>query len=467
MSVRGTGLDALSATLVEHVDEICDRFESAWKKGLRPRIEEYLGVDREPARSVLLRELLAAELDWRERLGEKPSREEYMSRLGAHASLVEDAFEDRAARAEPPGTRLEVGDAPASSASVAGTSSSRRFHILGLHAEGGLGVVYRARDEELHREVALKMIRPEFAGRAASRARFLVEAEINGRLEHPGIVPVYSLGLSENGEPHYAMRMIEGITLKEAIDQSRRNDSRDSGERTLALRRLLDRFRVVCDTLSYAHSRGVLHRDVKPQNIMVGRFGETLLMDWGLARAGGETAEDAKDPVTLGSGTPASTVAGSAIGTPAYMSPEQANGQLDRLGPTTDVYSLGATLYHLLTGRAAFEGGVEDVLEKVRRGEFPRPRAIRADIHPALEAICLKAMALEPEARYATVAELAADVERWLADAPVTVHKDSWAVRVQRWARRNRTLVIASVAALLLTTAALAACVLMWCFSMM
>jgi serine/threonine protein kinase len=139
---------------------------------------------------------------------------------------------------------------------------------------------------------------------------------------------------------------------------------------------------------------------------------------------------------------------------------------LDRLGTTTDVYGLGATLYHLLTGRPAFDGGVKEVLEKVRRGEFPTPRTVRRDIPPALEAVCLKAMALRPEGRYTTVGELADDLERWLADEPVSSYREPWIVRGRRWARRHRTLVIAATAAVLLTATALGVCVLMWCLSM-
>jgi len=235
----------------------------------------------------------------------------------------------------------------------------------------------------------------------------------------------------------------------------------------MALRKLLDRFRAVCDALSYAHSRGVLHRDVKPHNVIVGRYGETLLVDWGLAKAKSDTATETRPLPPLASRESVETVAGSTLGTPSYMSPEQADGQLDRLGTTTDVYGLGATLYHLLTGRAAFEGGVKEVLDQVRRGEFPTPRSVRGDIPPALEAVCLKAMVLDPEGRYATVGDLAEDVERWLADEPVYAYREPWIVRARRWVRRHRTLVVAATAAVLLTATVLGGCVLMWCLSMM
>jgi serine/threonine-protein kinase len=463
VSGREPDLSGLSATLIEHMDEICDRFDGAWKDGLRPRIEEYLGEEGEPGRSVLLHELLAAEIQWRRRLGERPQREEYRERLAAHSSVVDAAFEGNGTAT---GSTVDHGARASASPAHPEATSERRFRILRRHAEGGLGVVYLAHDEELNREVALKEIRPEHADRAESRARFLLEAEINGRLEHPGIVPVYSLGAYEDGRPYCAMRLIEGATLKEAIDQFHGGSGRDPGERSMALRKLLDRFRAVCDALSYAHSRGVLHRDVKPHNIILGRYGETLLVDWGLAKAKGDAAAEASALRPLASAESGETVAGSTLGTPAYMSPEQADGRLDRLGTTTDVYGLGATLYHLLTGRPAFDGAVKEVLEKVRRGEFPAPRTVRRDIPPALEAVCLKAMALRPEGRYTTVGELADDLERWLADEPVSSYREPWLVRGRRWARRHRTLVIAATAAVLLTAAVLGVCVLMWCLPM-
>ena len=165
--------------------------------------------------------------------------------------------------------------------------AGQRFRILRPHASGGLGEVFVARDEELHREVALKQIQDRYADHPESRSRFLLEAEITGGLEHPGIVPVYGLGHYPDGRPFYAMRFIRGDSLKEAIEQFHRADGqpgRDPGERALALRQLLRRFVDVCNAIAYAHSRGVLHRDLKPGNVMLGPYGETLVVDWGLAK---------------------------------------------------------------------------------------------------------------------------------------------------------------------------------------
>jgi serine/threonine-protein kinase len=364
----------------------------------------------------------------------------------------------RASLAQSDSTRLDDEDPYLTRPPSVGTPSSSglRFHILRPHAEGGLGKVSVARDEELHREVALKEIKPRHADHPESRSRFLLEAEITGGLEHPSIVPVYGLGAYADGRPFYAMRFIRGDSLKDAIERYHQPDGPGSDPRTagLELRQLLGRFIAVCNAIEYAHSRGILHRDLKPSNIMLGEYGETLVVDWGLAKPldqPGSMSGTGEKKLTPSSGSAGSyTVMGSAIGTPAYMSPEQAAGRLDILGPASDIYSLGATLYELLTGKVPFpDDEVGTVLQKVQRGDFPRPCQVKKTVPPALEAVCLKAMAVKPAERYGSPRELADDIEHWLADEPVSAWPEPWTVRVRRWVGRHRTLVTATASAVL------------------
>jgi serine/threonine protein kinase/Tfp pilus assembly protein PilF len=348
-----------------------------------------------------------------------------------------------------------------------------RYRVLRPHASGGLGAVFVALDTELHREVALKQMLDQHADDPVSRHRFVVEAEITGGLEHPGIAPVYGLGTYSDGRPFYAMRFIRGDSLKAAIDRyhgepdrasavsrsgSRASKTRGSNASPLAFRQLLRRFIDVCNAVDYAHSRGVVHRDIKPANVVLGNHGETLVLDWGLAKATGKSDHAAGERTLLPSSAASSvTLGGSALGTPSYMSPEQAIGDIEHLGPRSDIYSLGATLYCLLTGHAPFEGSdVGKILRAVESGDFRSPRALDPTIDPPLEAVCLKAMALRPDDRYATPKALADDAERWIADEPVSAWREPLSRRARRWARRNKSLVTAASAAVLMALAGLA-----------
>ena len=346
------------------------------------------------------------------------------------------------------------------------TSEGGRFRLLRHHARGGIGVVSVALDSELHREVALKQIQPQHADDPTSRARFLIEAEVTGRLEHPGVVPVYGLGTSEKGRPFYAMRFVRGQSLKEAAESFHQADldpGRDPAERTLALRQLLRRFIDVCNAIAYAHSRGVIHRDLKPANILLGPYGETLVVDWGLAKVVGRddptpqpAAEMTLRPASLSGSS--DTQMGTAIGTPAYMSPEQSDGRLAQIGPASDIYSLGATLYCIVTGKPPLdEGSLDDMLLRLRRGEIDPPRKVNPRVPAALEAIILKAMATRPADRYPSAHALALDLDRWLADEPVSARREPLRERSRRWMRRHRTAVTAAAASLVAATIGLAA----------
>jgi eukaryotic-like serine/threonine-protein kinase len=328
------------------------------------------------------------------------------------------------------------------------------------HDQGGLGVVYTAHQEELDRTVALKRIRPDRLHDPARR-RFLREAALTARLQHPGIVPIYDLGQDEAG-PFYTMPFIQGRTLQEAIDafHGEQAPGRDPGGRGLRLRELLQHLIAACNTVAYAHDQGVVHRDLKPSNIMLGPYGETLVLDWGLAKrfGPGEAAGEADgDPPSPGPSPEAVTATGEVLGTPQYMSPEQARGE--PVGPAGDIFNLGLVLYAILTGKTAFEESSfrgADRLQAVREAAIVPPRARDPGLPRALEAICLKALAARAVDRYPSARALGEDVTRWLADEPVTAWREPTSARTLRWMRRHRALVISTAAVLVLGVVGLA-----------
>lgn len=332
-----------------------------------------------------------------------------------------------------------------------------RYRFLRPHAKGGLGEVAVALDSELNREVALKTIQQRHADDNSSQARFTLEAKVTGSLEHPGIVPVYGFGVDATGKPYYAMRFIHGDSLKEAIDQQFSSDSPSSTPSSpLQFRRLLRAIIDACHAIEYAHNRGVIHRDIKPANIMLGEYGETLVVDWGLAKfvdsqSDGGEANSLKTQEHAASDPHAATLYGMVIGTPAYMSPEQAAGKLDSLGPASDIYSLGATLYCVLSGEAPFSGSdVKSTLADVIAGNVKSPRDQRSHVAKELNAICMKAMATDAADRYSSPKELANDLENWLADEPVSVYRESLPERSWRWLRQHRSLALTSLVACIL-----------------
>jgi tetratricopeptide (TPR) repeat protein len=343
-----------------------------------------------------------------------------------------------------------------------------RYEVVRPHAKGGMGLVSVARDRELDREVALKDIQPRYARDAATSSRFVLEARVTGKLEHPGIVPVYGQGQRSDGRPYYAMRFVSGQSLQQAVDEFHAADKpgRDPRERSLALRQLLRRFVDVCNTIGFAHAKGFLHRDIKPANVMLGAFGETLVVDWGLAKEMNapnnkplgslETPEPGAVPDSNQETREGFTHFGQAMGTPAFMSPEQAAGQWDITGVASDVYSLGAMLYAILTGSPPFAGPSKEVITKVQRGEFIPLTLVKGNVPAALDAVCRKAMALKIADRYPTAMALADDVDHWLADEPVSCYREPFSVRAMRWAKRHRTGVSTAAALLFTGTVALA-----------
>jgi formylglycine-generating enzyme required for sulfatase activity/serine/threonine protein kinase len=445
------------------IDLAADRFERAWKAGQAPRIEDYLDGTAADARLRLFEELLRVERELRSREGALPDREDYCRRFPDLAAVID---RNLVGTADPLATEVFWGSAPTSvndgAVSIEGdgaqppaSSRDERFRLLHHHADGGIGRVSVALDLELQRHVAVKELQDQFADDPQIRQRFLLEVQVTGRLEHPGVVPVYSLGRDDRGRPFYAMRFIEGEDLGRAIKHFHAADTkpgRQPGERALALRQLLRRFVDVCNVVAYAHSRGVLHRDIKPGNILLGPYGETLVVDWGMAKllGGPPTPDEVGEPTfgpQGGAETWDQTQQGVILGTIPYMSPEQAEGQAP--GKASDVFSLGATLYHIITGRPSIERDDKyDMICRVRRGEFLPPRQVNPRVPPALEAVCLKAMSMSPDDRYASPRAIADEIEHWLADEPVAAWKEPWHVRTRRWINRHRTPVAAAAAGL-------------------
>lgn len=359
-------------------------------------------------------------------------------------------------RSDMAGTGPSAAESAILDRSLGQTQFGFRFRVLREHAKGGLGKVSVAEDLELRREVAFKEIQQRFADDVDARSRFLLEAEITGSLEHPGIVPVYGLGTHPDGRPYYAMRFIRGNSLQQAIDDffEPTEGYVDPSVKQVEFRKLLRRFIDVCNAMDYAHSRGIIHRDLKPGNVMLGDYGETLVVDWGIAKsvkvrgALFRNALERLPQLTLTEGS--QTMMGVAIGTPQFMSPEQAEGKLNELGPASDIYSLGATLYCLLTGSAAFTSKkLLEILQHVKSGTFPPPIEVNPRTPKALNAICLKAMNLVPALRYESAKELASDIERWLADEPVIAYSENRWEQISRWVRRHQARAQAAVVAVI------------------
>jgi serine/threonine-protein kinase len=350
----------LAPGLAARLDPVCDRFEADWQAGRRPRLEEFLPLVEESDRPALLRELLALELDHRARRGEYPSLDEYRTRLPAHAAVIETTFAalssvSLAAPADHTPLADELLPAGTAAPAAAPVQRAGRYEIEAEIARGGMGAVLRARDPELNRALAVKVLLERHRGQPELERRFREEAQVTGQLQHPGIPPVHEVGALIDGRPFFAMKLIRGRTLAELLRE------RPSPQHDLP--RFLAIFQQVCQTLAYAHNKGVIHRDLKPANVMVGAFGEVQVMDWGLAKvladqppAPEEAGPQVSAIATIRTGESGLSQAGSVIGTPAYMSPEQARGEVDRLDERCDVFGLGALLCEVLTGQPPYVG---------------------------------------------------------------------------------------------------------------
>lgn len=449
--------------------------EFGWKEAERdrasgPLVEAYLArFPRLAVRDVAMR-LLRYEYELRCGAGSAPEVAEYRERFPAWVATGREVVAGSETRGP---VATKVGEPHRGSdvalggnehvvvATTEAGAPSARYSLTRLHAEGGLGRIWVARDGSLERDVALKELKPCTATDVNAWRRFLREAQVTGQLEHPNIVPVYELNQAgPEATPFYTMRLVKGKTLREAIAEhhdrrrAKRNDPLD-------LPRLLQAFVNVCQAVSYAHSRGVIHRDLKPDNIILGDFGEVLVLDWGLAktRHGDDGATQISSPATEGKATATMaaelTALGSVVGTPAYMAPEQAAARAEAVDERTDVFGLGGVLFEILTGRPPRTGNdVRAMLGRAVDQPVMNARQVLAEVSPALDAVCARAMALKPKDRYDAAVDLAQDIQRYLADEPTTAYRESWARRSARWRRKHRTLVAVAAAVALLSLAA-------------
>ncbi len=307
-----------------------------------------------------------------------------------------------------------------------------------FYRAGGLGVICKAKDENLHRQVAIKLIRKRFANDPQALQQFAIEAEITSRLDHPGVVPVLAAEIKGNVQAAYAMRFIEGHDLNEEVDNFYQQP--DHAFDSVEFRDLLQKFISVCKTIAYAHNRGIVHRDIKPQNIRVGKFGETVVLDWGLAvivDRSDEFKQSGEATMLLASGANSSLSSSSGVGTPAYMSPEQLSGL--SATPASDIYSLGATLYKIATGHSIVDGLSEmNIREALIDGRWKRIAERQPSLPKQLAAICEKALSFSPADRYSTAIAMSDDIERFLAGAAVLCYEESPAEKVSRLMRKHQ-----------------------------
>lgn len=338
--------------------------------------------------------------------------------------------------------------------------TSDRYRNARVLARGGMGTIYQATDPKLGRTIAIKHLGTDRQQSDATdspladtqlTARFVNEARITAQLHHPNIVPVFDVGDDGPGRPFFTMPLIEGRSLADILAAD--PDNANKSPLTQAIGVLVR----VCDAIAYAHSRGVIHRDIKPANVMVGQFGETYVVDWGLARSDSDAtspqADTGKQPIQ----SPVTTFAGDIVGTPAYMAPEHATGKTPHGNKRTDVYSLGATLYHVLAGvppyAEASQSGGETTIDRVKAGP-PQPlHALAGECPTPLVAICERAMARDPQRRYPSAIEMSADLSAFLEDRVVKAYASGPIAELRTWIRRNRGTAIASMIALFALTA--------------
>jgi serine/threonine protein kinase/WD40 repeat protein len=465
------GLDAVD----DRIDERCDEFEAAWNRGERPEIAQFIERADEPHRALLFYELLLIDVECRVSGGELPSRKDYMGEFPQFAELIEAApFE--VARPGCNGSR-QTGDeeldgtnekAFAHHAATAPNEPIGDFRLIREIGRGGMGVVYEAEQLSLRRRVALKVLPFASALSKQQLVRFQSEAYAAATLHHPNIVPVYAVG-SDRGVHFYAMQLISGRSMAELLSEMRQQRAcfatKNSGTKNLGetasgsatstigstdspnyFRRVAELGIQAAEALEYSHVHGILHRDVKPGNLLIDEESKLWVTDFGLARAKNSEL----------------TKSGDLLGTVRYMSPEQVSGKQSDIDESTDIYSLGVTLYELLSLSPAYGGDNEpELFRQIAFDEPQRLRQINRRIPTDLETIVAKAMEKRAADRYSSALELANDLRRYLAAEPIKAKRASYADRIIKWSRRHYTLVTcAGIALVLLSTILLASVVM-------
>ncbi|MHB0958659.1 MAG: serine/threonine-protein kinase [Pirellulaceae bacterium] len=390
------------------IDQICDNFEEAWRKGRMPQMNDYLGSIAEPLRSRLFEELLLSDLEFRTRDEATVDTGEYLSQFPERADQIRKVIhrfwsQFSRDRDKPHKTHAEI-------AEIAAEKQCASYQLIQEIARGGMGVVFKAHDTKLQRTVAVKMILDRNLASSEAVQRFYAEAEMAASLNHPGIVPIYDVG-SHAGHHYYAMAFVEGPTLSAEL-RRRRFGMEEAAQLVLDLAR----------AVSCAHDHGVVHRDLKPGNVLLPPTGPPQITDFGLAKR-----TDRAEPLTL---------AGQVLGTPGYMAPEQAAGDVGQSGPAVDIYALGAILYHLITGHPPFRTAMEALVCVLEQDPVP-PRSMNRQVPRDLNVICMKCLNKNSSDRYGSARELADDLQRFLHGDLIHAKPPSVRRRALRWARHR------------------------------